>query len=169
MAIQITPVGEVIVRCPYGIKTSQISCFVQEKSHWIRKYLQRIPAPEPQLSDEELNTLKKQAAVRIPERVRYFAEKMGVAYGRITIRSQKTLWGSCSGAGNLNFNCLLMLTPPEVQDYIVVHELCHRLEMNHSARFWAEVEKVLPDYRTRRQWLKEQGDRLICRLPGVQK
>jgi predicted metal-dependent hydrolase len=87
-----------------------------------------------------------------------------VSYGRITIRNQKTRWGSCSGKGNLNFNCLLMLAPPEVLDYVVVHELCHRREMNHSPRFWALVEQVLPDWRQRRQWLKTHGDALMRRM-----
>lgn len=100
----------------------------------------------------------------IPERAAYYAEIIGVSYGRITIRNQKTRWGSCSGKGNLNFNCLLMLTPPEVLDYVVVHELCHRKEMNHSKRFWNEVEKVLPDYWESRKWLKENGGRIIERV-----
>ena len=85
-------------------------------------------------------------------------------YGRITIRAQRTRWGSCSAQGNLNFNCLLMLTPDNVMEYVVVHELCHRKEMNHSARFWSEVEKILPDYRRSRQWLKDNGGGLIGRL-----
>ena len=66
--------------------------------------------------------------------------------------------------GNLNFNCLLMLCPPEVLDYVVVHELCHRKHMNHSRAFWAEVERVLPDYQMRRNWLKEHGGALVERL-----
>jgi predicted metal-dependent hydrolase len=86
---------------------------------------------------------------------------VGVDYRRITIRSQKTRWGSCSSSGNLNFNCLLLLAPPEVLDYVVVHELCHRKEMNHSPRFWAEVGRVLPDYKKRNKWLKENGSRLM--------
>lgn len=89
--------------------------------------------------------------------VEYFARQVGVDYGRITIRNQKTRWGSCSSKGNLNFNCLLMLAPAEILDYVVVHELCHRKEMNHSKAFWAEVEKVLPDYRESVKWLKEKG------------
>ena len=70
---------------------------------------------------------------------------------------------ACSGKGNLNFNCLLLLMPEEVLDYVVVHELCHRKEMNHSARFWEEVEKILPDYRQRRKWLKDNGGRIMDR------
>ena len=89
---------------------------------------------------------------------------VGATVGKVTIRNQKTRWGSCSAKGNLNFNCLLMLCPEDVRDYVVVHELCHRKEMNHSARFWTEVERVLPDYRTRRKWLKEFGCEIIGRL-----
>ena len=92
----------------------------------------------------------------IPERTAYFATLLHVTYGRITIRNQKTRWGSCSSKGNLNFNCLLMLTPDEIIDYIIVHELCHRIHMNHSKEFWAEVERVIPDYKERRKYLKAQ-------------
>ena len=86
---------------------------------------------------------------------------MGVTYGRITIRNQRTLWGSCSSRGNLNFNCLLMKTPVEIQDYVIVHELAHRKHMDHSPAFWAEVEKVVPDYRERRKWLRRNGGQYI--------
>ena len=82
---------------------------------------------------------------------------MGVTYGRISIRSAKTRWGSCSSEGDLNFHWKLVLMPPEVLDYVVVHELAHRKEMNHSRKFWAEVKNVLPDYEKRRKWLKEFG------------
>ena len=72
---------------------------------------------------------------------------------------KKIRWGSCSTKGNLNFNWKLVLMPPEILDYVVVHELAHRLQMNHSAAFWAEVGKILPDYRERRQWLKVNGQK----------
>ena len=86
------------------------------------------------------------------------------AYGRIAVRKQKTLWGSCSSKGNLNFNCLLMLCPEEVRDYVIVHELCHRKELNHSARFKAEVSRILPDWQRQARWLKTEGQKIIARI-----
>ncbi len=97
-------------------------------------------------TEEEIYTLAQKALEYIPKRVEYYAKKIGVTYGRITIRNQKTRWGSCSSKGNLNFNCLLMLTPPETIDSVVVHELCHRKHMNHSPAFYKEVYKAYPDY-----------------------
>ena len=113
---------------------------------------------------EEIHALAEKALAVIPEKVRKYASMIGVDYGRITIRNQKTRWGSCSGKGNLNFNCLLMLFPDEVIDYVVVHELCHRKQMNHSAEFYAEVEKIFPEYRRCQKWLKENGNFYMSRL-----
>lgn len=92
-------------------------------------------------------------------------QSLGVTYGRITIRCQRTKWGSRSSAGNLNFNCLLMLAPDEVIDSVVVHELCHRLEMNHSDRFYSHVQRVFPKYNECRRWLKANGGALLARVP----
>jgi predicted metal-dependent hydrolase len=114
-----------------------------------------------ELSSQEVKLLVTRAKRIIPQRVRYYADIMGVTYGRITIRMQKSRWGSCSGKGNLNFNCLLMRTPETILDYVVVHELCHLKEMNHSPRFWAEVEKILPDYKERRKWLKDHENEIM--------
>lgn len=166
IAIQITPAGEVLVRCPRRMKTEDIRAFVESKTDWIEKHVRKqISVPKlPAFTDGEIEDLARQALTVLPERAAYYAPLVGVTYGRITIRNQRTRWGSCSSQGNLNFNCLLMLTPAEVQDYVVVHELCHRKEMNHSAAFWAEVERVLPDYRAQRQWLKDNGAALIGRL-----
>lgn len=166
ISVQIAPSGEVLVRCPRRMSNADIRRFVESKSGWIEKHLEKRTAAArlPVFTDEQLQVLARQARQTIPERVAHFAPLVGVTYGRITIRSQHTLWGSCSGKGNLNFNCLLMLTPPEVLDYVVVHELCHRKEMNHSARFWAEVGQVLPDYEIPRKWLRENGTALISRL-----
>ncbi len=117
-----------------------------------------------QLFEADIKALAKKAKDYIPKRAAMYAETMGVSYGRISIRCQKTRWGSCSNKGNLNFNCLLMLTPPEVIDSVVVHELCHRKEMNHSDKFYAEVLRVFPNYWECDKWLKENGDILMTML-----
>lgn len=153
------------VRCPIRMTDAQVWAFVQSKRGWVEKQLTSMPQKAEVLSQAELKALTEQAATVLGQRVAYFAKMMNVTYCRITIRHQKTRWGSCSGKGNLNFNCLLILTPPEVLDYVVVHELCHLKEMNHSARFWVEVARVLPDYASSRLWLRKNGRALIAKLP----
>lgn len=166
IALQITPEGDIQVRCPNRMGTDAIQSFIDSKTGWIEKQLSKLAARPrlPAFTAEEIRSLVQQARKRIPERAAYFAPKVGVTYSRITIRSQRSRWGSCSSKGNLNFNCLLMLTPPEVMDYVVVHELCHRKELNHSPRFWAEVEAILPEYNMYQKWLNENGRLLISRL-----
>ena len=169
LALQICE-GKVIVRAPYRVDPATVEAFVISHRDWIEKQLKKNQQARRAFEDvkplcrEELAQLAKEAAQVIPERVKYYAERLGVSYGRITIRNQRTRWGSCTAKGNLNFNCLLMLTPSFCLDYVVVHELCHRLEMNHSPAFWAQVERVLPDYRESREWLKEHEKELIGRL-----
>ena len=97
-------------------------------------------------------------------KLKIYAPLIGVEYGRVTVRRQKSKWGSCSAQGNLNFNCLLMLAPEEVLDYVVVHELCHRKHMDHSKEFWAEVRRVMPDHEKQKKWLKENGAVLMRRI-----
>ena len=162
--------GHLLVRAPLRISNTEISRFLQEKQEWIDKHLARAHVQEeakkdiPLLTEVELRTLVQEAKRLIPDRVAYFARILGVSYGRITIRCQRTRWGSCSTRGNLNFNCLLMLAPPEVLDSVIVHELCHRKEMNHSKRFYSEVLRVMPDYHERYKWLKENGHMLMAML-----
>ena len=168
LSLQITPDGRVIARAPNRMPKRQIEDFLSEKSHWILSHLEKISSrPQlPALTGEELTALSKKAKQVIPQRLALYAPLVGVDYGRVTLRMQKTRWGSCSPQGNLNFNILLMLAPAQVLDYVVVHELCHRLEMNHSPAFWAQVERVLPDYRQRRKWLKDFGGSLMLRAFG---
>lgn len=172
ISIQIDENLQLTVRAPLRMPDSAVRKFIGEKRPWIEKNMRRMKErqealkaePEEVLTAEELRELAKEALRFIPERVSFYARIIGVNYGRITIRNQRTRWGSCSSRGNLNFNCLLMLTPPEIIDYVIVHELCHRREMNHSPLFWREVEKVLPDYKRRRKWLKDNGERIMCRM-----
>jgi predicted metal-dependent hydrolase len=169
ISIEITPDARVIVRAPKYASVSEINRVIGEKADWIDKHLrqmqerqkQRLENPQPELTKQEIKLLTTKAKRIIPQRVRYYAQIMGLEYGRITIRMQKSRWGSCSSKGNLNFNCLLMRTPDEIIDYVVVHELCHLKEMNHSERFWAEVEKIFPDYKERRKWLKDHGNEIM--------
>lgn len=170
LAIEITRDARVLVRAPYRMKNADIQRFVEEKRGWIKKNLcflkeRQFNQPVEPLTMEEIKQLAKKAMVKISQRVAYYAPIVGVTYGRITIRNQKTRWGSCSRKGNLNFNCLLMMAPEEVLDYVVVHELCHRKEMNHSKRFWGEVQQVLPNYKEQEKWLKENGEMLMRRNP----
>ena len=160
ICIEITKDAKILVRAPYRATNGEIQRFLEEKADWIQKNLQKMQerqANRELLKEEEIEELADKALEVIPKKVAHFAPLVGVDYGRITIRNQKTRWGSCSSKGNLNFNCQLMLLPDEIIDYVVVHELCHRNEMNHSPAFWAEVERILPDYKERRKWLKENG------------
>ena len=100
----------------------------------------------------------------IPERVEHYAKLAGISYNRIFIRLQKSRWGSCSVAGNLNFNCLLVLMSPEVLDSVVVHELCHRRHMNHSHEFYDEVLHIFSDYKRCDKWLKQNGGAYFKRI-----
>ena len=164
ISIQLSPDGSLVVRAPNRMPKRDIERFLESKRGWIEEHRSKLPTVQPKLTDAELGELARHAKEVLPEIAAHYAPLVGVDYGRITIRAQRTRWGSCSAQGNLNFNCLLMLTPDDVMEYVVVHELCHRKEMNHSARFWSEVEKILPDYRRSRQWLKDNGGGLIGRL-----
>ena len=163
---------KLIVRAPVSATDEEISAFVTKHAEWIDKTFikienrkEKLQGIEP-LSQSEIRALADQSMTVIPDRVKYYAKKIGVTYGRITIRNQRSRWGSCSAKGNLNFNCLLMLAPSEVIDSVVVHELCHRKVMNHSDKFYAEVLRAFPDYWLWNKWLKENGDILIKRMTG---
>ena len=172
LQVEIRPDGEVLVRAPQHLADAEIRRFVESKAGWIAEHRAKVKARAEQAADverlsmEDIRRLADEAAKDIPERVRRFAPVVGVQYGRITIRNQKSKWGSCSSQGNLNFNCLLMLAPPSVRDYVVVHELCHLIELNHSKRFWTLVAAVLPEYRKEEQWLKTQGMLIMRKMTG---
>ena len=168
LAIQITSDSRVRVRAPRQMSRAEIESFLTEKESWVLKHLRNMtqtgtsasdPASAP-LSDSERRRYIHMAREIFTRQVCFYANRMNVSYGRISIREQKTRWGSCSSAGNLNFNWRLIFAPPAVLDYVVVHELAHRKEMNHSAAFYAIVEQVLPDYRSSQKLLRENGHQL---------
>ena len=170
ISVEVNARAEVIVRAPRWMPNYKIKEFVEKHREFIEKSVAKMErrreelARIPGISDEERKVLAMQAAEVIPQRVRFYAERIGVTYNRITIKNQRTRWGSCSEKGNLNFNLALMKGPPQALDYVVVHELCHRLEMNHSDRFWREVEKAFPEYKTWRRWLKDNGSRIMAEV-----
>ncbi len=171
LSIEVCPDGKLRIRAPRSSSEQEIRRFVRRNLNWIVRRLDLAEKRRRERGNkdirpftrEELAELAARARRELPPRVQAYAGEMGVAAGRITIRSQKTRWGSCSSKGGLSFNCLLMLAPREVQDYVVVHELAHRIHMDHSPAFWAVVESVLPDHRAQRKWLRTQGQTLIER------
>ncbi len=163
--------NEVIIRVPTRMKEKEIEKFVESKKNWIEKNLNSVSEKQKILrniepySEEEIKMFMKKAKEIIPQKVEIYAEKLGVTYNKVKIRCQRTRWGSCSSKGNLNFNCLLILLPDEIMDSIIVHELCHRKYMNHSANFYAEIEKFFPDYKRCHAWLNANGNKYMIRIP----
>lgn len=163
--------GEIVVRAPLKMKDREIYKFISLKKDWIEKHLAEFNERQKELNNvqpftkEEIAALTKKAKEIIPERVKLYAPKIGVTYNRITIRCQRTRWGSCSSKGNLNFNCLLVLFPTEIIDSVVVHELCHRKHMNHSQQFYKEIDKVFPEYKNRHTQLNKTGSIYLNRIP----
>lgn len=165
ISVEISREAKIIVRAPLKMSVKDIKAFLNSKSQWIDKHLSdakdKLATMPRKLTEAEKNELRKNAKILITKRVEYFAKLMGVEYKRISVKFQKTRFGSCSTKKNLNFNALIALMSPEILDYVIVHELSHLKEMNHSATFWHEVEKVIPNYKQKRKWLKENGIKYI--------
>lgn len=174
ISIEITNDLRLIVRAPLRMSNADIEKFICEKTPWIEKHIEIVKSRNrtyaenaKPFSKDDLTALRKQALIAIPPKVEALAHIIGVSYKKITIRNQLTRWGSCSSNGNLSFNCLLMLCPDEVVDYVIIHELCHRKHMNHSKAFWATVKKYCPEYKKQQLWLKTNGNELIYRLRTI--
>lgn len=171
VSLQVKPDGTVVVRAPRLFPQREIRRFVESHSTWIQKQLAKLAAARQlqgeivPLSKEELKVVTESARQDLTRRCEYWSAIIGVTYGRISIRHQKSKWGSCSSKGNLNFNCLLMFAPDEVRDYVVVHELCHRKHMNHSSAFWETVEHFLPNWKEAKNWLRINEKTLMLRNP----
>jgi len=133
---------------------------VARQASFIRVRL-RAGVPEDEQSEEIRaaleNWYRQQAKEYIAERTAILAAQHGFEYIGVKIRGQRTRWGSCSSKGNLNFNWKLMMVPAAAVDYVIIHELCHLRELNHSARFWALVRELCPNYKYWVRWLKEHS------------
>ena len=149
--------ARLVVRAPYGTPNSRIEKMVSDHMSWINKHIDRqretIKAT-PELSSDDIKLLKKRAKEILPLKTEYYAKIMNIKYGRITITSAKTRFGSCTEKGNISYSYRLMQYPEQAIDYVVVHELAHIRELNHSSRFYAIIESVMPDYKVRRKLLK---------------
>ncbi len=158
IALEITPQLEIVVRVPRLMREREIERFVQSRTEWIRKHLEiqkrrqqnRPPAP----TSSEIAQMKAEAARILPPLVQRYAAQMGVTPTSIKITSAKKRFGSCNGKNGLCFSCLLMRYPEPAIEYVVVHELAHIRQHNHSPAFYREIAAILPDYKEREKLLK---------------
>jgi len=142
--------GSVVVTSPLGVELPLIEKFIAEKKQWVYDKIQFFKNVDSKAirasSYEDYLENKDKALALVQNRVRYFNKLYGFSFNNIFIKNQKTRWGSCSNKKNLNLNYKIVFLPKKQQDYIIVHEMCHLKEFNHSKKFWALVEKALPDY-----------------------
>jgi predicted metal-dependent hydrolase len=151
---------------PAGTSRAGIERLLEEHRGWIearrRRQVERLCLDPSAVSESDA---RRTARRLVSDLAQVEAERIGVQYRRIRIGGQRTLWGSCSPRGTLSFNWRLALAPPEVLDYVVVHELCHLRVPNHSHQFWALVERHRPQWRRQREWLREHGPELLAFRP----
>lgn len=150
---------KILVTIPKRLSEKVAENFVRERQAWLLKKIDELKKnqiyPRKILTAKDYQKEKRRAQKIIKERVSYLGRLYGFEFKKISIRSQRTRWGSCSQAGNLNFNYKLIYLPDKIIDYVIVHELCHLDEFNHSRRFWFLVSEIIPDYRILRRELKE--------------
>lgn len=164
LAISITQEGKLLIKSPIQMKEREIERFLEQKRFWIYKQTKRMLKENKNRvarSEEEIQELREKAREVLTKKTDYFKRILKVDYQKIRIGNQKTRWGSCSSRGTISYNWHLVLMPESIMDYVVVHELCHLVEMNHSPAFWEKVAEVLPDYQSARKWLKENGSQYL--------
>ncbi len=158
LAITVSREGEVVVRAPRRAPLTDIEAFIRKNEGWIKKHRERAEEnKKPPLSEAEIKALKKRAKDLLPRLTADWASVMGIEYGTVKITSAKKRFGSCNSRGNICYSYRLLQFPTEAIEYTVVHELAHRLEMNHSKRFYAIVARYLPDYKKRHALLLGKG------------
>jgi predicted metal-dependent hydrolase len=159
LAIKITPQGSVQVSAPRLTPKWYINSFIRSRSTWIEKHLtvisrRELTNPKPNLTGDQIKTHKKQAKKVITSEVEKWSQIMHLTYAKTRISSAKTRWGSCSFTNTISINWRLILLPEECLEYVIIHELAHITEKNHSKNFWNIVETYCPDYKTTRKTLQ---------------
>ena len=156
--LSVAHASSVILTVPWRVDVKRAEGFLKDKANWIIKKLEFFKQYKGRVffksGKREYHKFKHQALVLAGERVKYWNQFYNFSYNRINIKNQKTRWGSCSKKGNLNFNYKIVHLPKELLDYLVVHELCHLKEFNHSKNFWQLVGQTIPDYKIYRTRLK---------------
>ena len=172
LSVKIAPDRTVTVRAPRYATDAEIEGFLLRYAARIEKQLAVLEerakkiAALPPLTDDEYEALSEKAHAVFREKIGYYSGLMGVRVHGISVRCQRSRWGSCNSKGDISLNCLLLLAPDDVIDSVVVHELCHLKEMNHSKRFYALVYRYCPGYDKSRKWLSENGYLLMARRFG---
>lgn len=157
LGITVHPDGSVVVTKPKRASLKAAEAFLAKHQEWIEKAIEKFRRkarkesnqtllPRPRKNSIAYKEARKAARTLVTERLKHFNTLYSFTYGTISIRDQKTRWGSCSAKGNLSFNYRIVYLPEALQDYIVVHELCHTKEHNHSTKFWGEVAKTLSNH-----------------------
>ncbi len=152
--------GSVVATLPRRMNQSVLEEFIIKKAQWILEkveYFRKFPGRVLKGSHSDFLQYRQQALALARERVAYYAALHGFIYRAINIKNQKTRWGSCSKKGNLNFNYKIALLSAPLADYLIVHELCHLKEFNHSPAFWKRVGEILPNYAVLKRGLKQNG------------
>jgi len=171
LRITVHPDGRVVVTKPRRVSAAVAERFLAERREWVEKAreafrkrmererkvgIERILLPKPRRGSKAYKEAVEKARALAKARLTHFNAAYGFRHGTISIRNQKTRWGSCSAAGNLSFNYRIAFLPPRLADYVIVHELCHVKEHNHSERFWSEVARSVPEYKALRKELRER-------------
>lgn len=158
LRLTIYPGGELIATKPVNISQQAVDDFIKQKADWIFKkidYSKKLLVNSKQNSRQEYKKYKDQAFKFVTERINYYNKFYCFGFNQVRIKNQKTRWGSCSGKSNLNFNYKIIFLPSDLADYLIVHELCHLKELNHSKDFWALVARIIPDYKEKRKKVKK--------------
>jgi predicted metal-dependent hydrolase len=152
--------GTLRVTLPRWGSKSEAQAFVEKSQPWIaRQRDKRAAVPRPAVVNE--SALRARAMAALPSELLQLAERHGISVSRVSIRNQRSRWGACSARGSITLNWRLILVPDFVREYVMVHELMHRRELNHSRRFWKLVAAVCPQYQEARRWLLTEGQRLF--------